>query len=393
MSKKFQTAIVAPSIGGPGSGVDLSLDTHINANGNTIWGLADPPSGSDWAVTKNYVDRLGTMLRPVKAVASANITLSGTQTIDSIACGVGDRVLATSQTAAKDNGIYVVASGAWSRATDADTAAEVARGTQVLCAGPYVSGSNYVNKTFTQTETITTVGTDAQNWDVVTFVDAVNAFIYPTPQGVGHVVYSNTQKALAAWDGGGWSNLGQPYICTSTTRPGFANDDMLIYETDTKKAYIRQGGAWVLFSSATQVPVHTRRLDTSGVSVTTATTTALAWATVEYTTGGITYSSGTGEFNVPVEGLYQVEVGVAWVPNTAGRRELIIRLNGTTKAYPIIPASSVSQIITSTVSITLACAANDKIGVYCAQTSGAGLAIQSTPGTCYLSITRIGPAS
>lgn len=54
----------------------------------------------------------------VRVAATSNITLSGTQTVDGVALSVGDVVLATAQTAASQNGPYVVASGAWSRRSD-----------------------------------------------------------------------------------------------------------------------------------------------------------------------------------------------------------------------------------------------------------------------------------
>jgi hypothetical protein len=62
---------------------------------------------------------------PVKAATTANITLSGAQTIDGIALVAGDRCLVKDQAASANNGIYVVAAGAWSRATDADTWDEI----------------------------------------------------------------------------------------------------------------------------------------------------------------------------------------------------------------------------------------------------------------------------
>jgi len=61
----------------------------------------------------------------VRAATTANITLSATQTIDGVAVIVGDRVLVKDQTTASGNGIYVVASGAWTRATDMDAWTEV----------------------------------------------------------------------------------------------------------------------------------------------------------------------------------------------------------------------------------------------------------------------------
>ncbi len=56
----------------------------------------------------------------LKAGTTGNITLSGAQTIDGISVVASDRVLVKDQTAGEDNGIYVVASGAWTRDTPAD---------------------------------------------------------------------------------------------------------------------------------------------------------------------------------------------------------------------------------------------------------------------------------
>jgi phage gp16-like protein len=61
----------------------------------------------------------------VRAATTANIALSGLQSIDGVVLAVGDRVLVKSQTAAKDNGIWVVAAAGWSRAADADSSTEV----------------------------------------------------------------------------------------------------------------------------------------------------------------------------------------------------------------------------------------------------------------------------
>jgi hypothetical protein len=65
----------------------------------------------------NYHATLGTKTA-CRVVATGNITLSGTQTIDGVAVVAGDRVLCAGQTTASQNGVYVVAAGAWSRAAD-----------------------------------------------------------------------------------------------------------------------------------------------------------------------------------------------------------------------------------------------------------------------------------
>jgi hypothetical protein len=99
-----------------------------------ITGLADPTAAQE-AATKNYVDtRIDSVSQgldvkaSVRAATTANITLSGTQTIDGVALSAGDRVLVKNQSTASANGIYVVAVGAWSRSTDADANADVTSG-------------------------------------------------------------------------------------------------------------------------------------------------------------------------------------------------------------------------------------------------------------------------
>lgn len=54
----------------------------------------------------------------VKVATTANITLSNTQTIDGVAVVAGDAVLVKNQSTASQNGIYIVASGAWTRRYD-----------------------------------------------------------------------------------------------------------------------------------------------------------------------------------------------------------------------------------------------------------------------------------
>ena len=78
----------------------------------------------------------------VLAATTANITLSGLQTIDGVALAAGVRVLVKNQTAAKDNGIYEVAAGPWSRSVDADTDAKVTPGLLVLVERGTVNGDS-----------------------------------------------------------------------------------------------------------------------------------------------------------------------------------------------------------------------------------------------------------
>lgn len=71
---------------------------------------------------------------PVRCATTANITLSGFQTIDAIVLASSDenlRVLVKNQTDTTENGIYDAASGAWTRAADFDGNRDVRQGTLV----------------------------------------------------------------------------------------------------------------------------------------------------------------------------------------------------------------------------------------------------------------------
>ncbi|WP_428383803.1 head decoration protein [Nevskia ramosa] len=97
---------------------------------------------------------------PVRAASTGNLTLSGTQTVDGVALVVGDRVLAKNQSAGATNGIYVVASGAWTRPLDADGGAEL------VGAAVFVSeGASLGNSAWTMTtDAPITIGTTTIVW-------------------------------------------------------------------------------------------------------------------------------------------------------------------------------------------------------------------------------------
>lgn len=97
---------------------------------------AIPVNGSS-LITKSYADNLVTGLswkQEVRAGTTANITLSGTQTIDGVALVNGDRVLVKNQTNAIENGIYAVGTP-WTRTSDANTPSEIGSSTVLVRNG------------------------------------------------------------------------------------------------------------------------------------------------------------------------------------------------------------------------------------------------------------------
>ena len=140
----------------------MKLTNTLDANSNRITGLPDAASGSE-PVTKNQLDAAVQGFKwkePVRAATTANITLSGTQSIDGIALIVGNRVLVKNQTAASANGIYLVASGVWTRANDMDLAAEFNGATCFVSEGT-ANGNQAWQMT---TDDPITVGTTALVW-------------------------------------------------------------------------------------------------------------------------------------------------------------------------------------------------------------------------------------
>ena len=85
------------------------------------------PTADSHSATKGYVDSVANGISwkdSVKAATTANITLSGTQTIDGVAISADERVLVKDQSTGSQNGIYVCKAGSWERAADMDAAGE-----------------------------------------------------------------------------------------------------------------------------------------------------------------------------------------------------------------------------------------------------------------------------
>lgn len=98
---------------------------------------------------------------PCVVATTANITLSGEQTIDGVLTS-DSRVLVKNQSSTDENGIYVSAAGAWSRATDSDSAVEL-EGAAVGVS----QGTVNKNTVWLQTTDSITLETSAINWQQV----------------------------------------------------------------------------------------------------------------------------------------------------------------------------------------------------------------------------------
>jgi hypothetical protein len=140
--------IEAPDLSGIFSPPDL-----VNLSAGTYYEWIYTAGDNTWHPRQNMLmvpsaaPPASTYKAPVRVVAATSITQSGTQTIDTIAVVVGDRVLCAGQATGSANGIWIVAAGAWSRASDANTSALMLAGTIV----PVTEGSANVDTEWTLT--------------------------------------------------------------------------------------------------------------------------------------------------------------------------------------------------------------------------------------------------
>jgi hypothetical protein len=105
-----------------------TASTIVKRDSSGNFKASTPVNANDVAI-KSYVDSAAAGLSvkgAARAATTANITLSGAQTIDGVSIIAGDRVLVKNQSSGVNNGIYVCASGSWTRATDLATGSNAA---------------------------------------------------------------------------------------------------------------------------------------------------------------------------------------------------------------------------------------------------------------------------
>ena len=94
---------------------------------NPVTGVT--PTADAHFATKGYVDGVSQGLDikdSVKVATTANITLSGTQTIDGVAVSADERVLVKNQSTSSQNGLYLCKASSWVRTDDLAAGADAA---------------------------------------------------------------------------------------------------------------------------------------------------------------------------------------------------------------------------------------------------------------------------
>jgi hypothetical protein len=324
------TITTSQILAGNGSGA-------FTANGGTFVGsgsfsgvtLSGTVTNGTDATTKNYVDAAVTGLswkQAAKGATTASLTAtyangtagvgatltnSGAQaafTVDSVTFAVNDRVLVKNQSTTFQNGIYVVTtvgtgSSNWvlTRATDADTPSELDG------AAIYIQqGTSLADTGWTETATVTTIGTDPVVWAQFSGSGAYtagtgltlsgNQFSLTTPVSLAN---GGTNASLTAVNGG------------------------IAYSTGTALALSAAGtSGQVLTSAGAAAPTWTTL---SGVAVTTISFGTTGLTPNSATSGAVTVAGtlvpgngGTGATAVPTNGQLLIGNGTNYTVATLG---------------------------------------------------------------------------
>lgn len=195
-----------------GTYVNVTGDTMTGSltfsGGATVTGLPTPSASSD-AVPKTYVDSLVAGMswkNSVRAATTAAGTLASSfangSVVDGVTLATGDRILIKNQATGTENGIYVVnASGAPTRASDADV------GTELVNASVYVDqGTVNADTGWVQTSNgPITVGTTS-----LSFAQFSGSSTYSAGTGLTLTgnVFSLTSPVATTLGGTGLSSIG-----------------------------------------------------------------------------------------------------------------------------------------------------------------------------------------
>jgi hypothetical protein len=105
--------------GGTGATNGLTATANLLLTGSINADFSGDLNGTAWGSNGLFVMKNPMVTKyPAKVATTANISLTGLQTIDGYTTIAGDRVLVKNQTTPSQNGVYLADPGAWPRAAD-----------------------------------------------------------------------------------------------------------------------------------------------------------------------------------------------------------------------------------------------------------------------------------
>jgi len=310
----------------------------VDVGGKRVGNAANPTQSSD-LTTKAYVDSMSNGLdvkASVRAATTANITLSNTQTVDGVALSVGDRVLVKNQSTGSQNGIYVVASGSWTRATDFDNSpdVEVSPGTFFFVEeGTTQADNGYV----VSNDTAITIGTTAITFSQFSGAGQITAGAGLTKSGNTLDVVGTADRITVNTDS---VDIASTYVGQSTITTLGTIGTGVWQGTLVAGQY---GGTGVNNSGKTITLGG--NLTTSGAHATTFTTTGTTGVTLP-TTGTLATLAGTETFTNKTLTTPDINGGTADSLTSLSVRD-------TSAAYDVTIAATSSTTLTAGRTLTL----------------------------------------
>ena len=279
--------------------------TGVFTNVTTTTGtISTTPVGSTDIANKLYVDTVAlgvSWKEPAQAATTANITLSGLQTIDGVTLVAGNIVLVKNQTNAAQNGIYVASSGAWSYAPGSTTWAQYV-GAIIFVDGGAQAGSLWYNLA----QPGGTLGTTAMTWSNFSLSGVYTAGTGLTLSGS---TFSITNTAVTAGSYGSASSVPTYTVNSQGQLTAASNTAIAINGNQITSGTV---GSSYISGSYTGI---------TGVGTLTAGTWNGSTITVPYggtgvtSLSGIAYGNGTSAFTAATGSQIASAIGTTAVTN------------------------------------------------------------------------------
>lgn len=195
-------SIVSPNLGTPTSivltnatGLPYSaLPTQVT---NTILCNSSGSTAVPSACNPLAIANMMSAVIAASVIASSNITLSGIQTVDGISVGGGQVVLVAGQTTGSQDGLYISASGAWTRAANFPAGYVIAQNCDMIVFIDQGTANQGVSYRLQTSSGAITIGTSNQNWNPAGLPVAST-----TVSGLARrTTEAQTGKALVVFDG------------------------------------------------------------------------------------------------------------------------------------------------------------------------------------------------
>jgi hypothetical protein len=241
-------------------------DTSLTLAGLTSVTVTQDPTSALQLATKQYVDSVAQGLNVKAAVlvaTTANITLSGEQTIDGVLTA-SSRVLVKNQSTQSQNGIYVSSSGSWARSADADTWNELVSAFVFVSQGTVNADTGWV----CTVDPGGTLGVTAVTWAQFSGAGTYTAGTGLTLTGTQ---FSLTAPVTAALGGSGYTS--------------YTTGDMLYASSSSALNKLAIGSSTYIMTSSGTGPQWS---NPTGITVGTATNLAGG------TAGALPYQTGAG---------------------------------------------------------------------------------------------------